>query len=187
LIWLCISTSSPLAGVALFDGRAVLRYASRQAPMRASGAVFALLDDVLGSAGVSAGEVDLFAADVGPGSFIGVRVGVTIAKTLAYANGKRAAGFSAFDLINPHAVCAVPSRKGSYLVRTPGQAPIELPETDLVPETLGYGAVFAQSTFPEPGNAAALNLVPIDPFTLAPEHILEPNISSPKTPYRVPE
>ena len=47
-----------------------------------------LLDEVR----VTANQVDLFAVDIGPGSFTGVRIGVTTAKTLAWANKRLVVG-----------------------------------------------------------------------------------------------
>jgi tRNA threonylcarbamoyladenosine biosynthesis protein TsaB len=44
-------------------------------------------------------EVDLVGVVVGPGSFTGLRVGVTAAKVLAWATGCKLVGVSAFDLL----------------------------------------------------------------------------------------
>jgi tRNA threonylcarbamoyladenosine biosynthesis protein TsaB len=44
-------------------------------------------------------EVDLVGVVVGPGSFTGLRVGVTAAKVLAWASGCSLVGVSAFDLL----------------------------------------------------------------------------------------
>lgn len=44
-------------------------------------------------------EADLVGVVVGPGSFTGLRVGVTAAKVLAWASGCRLVGISAFDLL----------------------------------------------------------------------------------------
>jgi tRNA threonylcarbamoyladenosine biosynthesis protein TsaB len=90
VIWVLISTSSPLVSVAVFEDASVLHVLSEEAPMRASGTALRLLEEVLEGIGKEA--VEVWAADLGPGSFTGVKVGVTLAKTLAYAMGKRAAG-----------------------------------------------------------------------------------------------
>ncbi len=44
-------------------------------------------------------EADLIAVVVGPGSFTGLRVGVTAAKVLSWASGCRLVGISSFDLL----------------------------------------------------------------------------------------
>ena len=43
-----------------------------------------------------------YVVDVGPGSFTGVRVGVTFAKVLAGETGAELAAVSSFDLVDPH-------------------------------------------------------------------------------------
>ncbi|MCH5351514.1 MAG: tRNA (adenosine(37)-N6)-threonylcarbamoyltransferase complex dimerization subunit type 1 TsaB [Clostridiales bacterium] len=48
-----------------------------------------LIDGVICDAGLEVKDIDLFGACVGPGSFTGLRVGLTTVKTLCYALGKR--------------------------------------------------------------------------------------------------
>lgn len=56
--------------------------------------IFPAIDQLLASAGVDLGDLDVFAAANGPGSFTGVRVGLAAVKGLAEAMGKQAAGVS---------------------------------------------------------------------------------------------
>lgn len=44
-------------------------------------------------------DVDLFACAVGPGSFTGIRIGVSAVKAMAYAAGKPAIGVSTLDIL----------------------------------------------------------------------------------------
>jgi tRNA threonylcarbamoyl adenosine modification protein YeaZ len=181
------SSSSPIASVALLGEEGeLIGSASETAPMAASGACLRLLDTLLREAGRELGEVSLFVADVGPGSFTGTRVGVVLAKTLALAQGTKTAGVSAFDLIGPDLTAAVPSRKGEYFLRIPGAAPIRL--TEVPEDVVGYGSAFAEPRYPLAERVTALlaKLVPIEPEALVPEYLLEPSISQPKSPYRLP-
>jgi hypothetical protein len=129
----------------------------------------------------------VFVADIGPGSFTGVKVAVTLAKTLAFAIGKMTGGITSFDLISVDRPVIVPSRKGEWFLRRPG-ATVErvtaLPEGDF----LGYGYGVNEQTFPNAGNAAGL-LIGIKrqtPEVLLPNYIAEPSISTPKRPYGAP-
>lgn len=56
--------------------------------------IFAVIEDVLHRAGIGLTDVDCFAATSGPGSFTGVRVGLSAVKGLAEASGKPAVGIS---------------------------------------------------------------------------------------------
>ncbi len=187
MIWVCIGTSSPVASVALFEGDGLLEGDYRHAPTGASGAALAILEEM----SVALDEIDLFTADLGPGSFTGVKVGVVLAKTLAYCFKKPTAGFTSFDLIAPDAVAAVPSRKGSCLVRMPGQPPLEVPADDpRLASALGYGPAFGEQTYPLAENAARLfeSINAVDAVELVPNYVLEPSISKPKQPFgRAPE
>lgn len=190
MIWVLISTSSPIVGVAIFRDDELLDFSSGEAPRRASGATIAALRSVLENTKTNLFLVDLFVADLGPGSFTGVKVGVTITKTLAYAEAKMAAGFSAFDLISRRSPVAIPSRKGFYLFREPGGAPIEIAESDSrLKEAVGYGVVFDEQIFPSAERAGELFdlLSPVSPMELVPQYVLEPSISQPKKPYGLPE
>lgn len=47
-----------------------------------------MIDSLLAKAGISVRDVDLFGASIGPGSFTGLRVGLTTVRTLCYALDK---------------------------------------------------------------------------------------------------
>ncbi len=181
MIILVISTSSPTASVALFrDGKAI-GHGFEVAPRAASGAAIRVLRRLLSENGVEVKDVDLFVADVGPGSFTGVKVGVMLAKTLAFALGKKAAGISAFDLISSGAA-AIPARKGQFFLRTAG--------VEVVPDT---DARLKSASMAVPDAVRAEALLPtlrlVEPEELLPDYVLEPSISQPKVPYKtqVPE
>jgi tRNA threonylcarbamoyladenosine biosynthesis protein TsaB len=56
--------------------------------------IFPAIEQILSQTGVRLAEIDCFAAASGPGSFTGVRVGLSTVKGLAEAMGKPAAGVS---------------------------------------------------------------------------------------------
>lgn len=145
-----------------------------------------MLEEALAYFGKPLSSAELFLADLGPGSFTGTRVGVTLAKSLAFAVGGSAAGASSFDLICLESPVVIPSRRGEYFVRAPGEAPYrahELPPRPYV----GYAPEFAKDdlTYPHASQFQVLlrDLVPASPELLVPAYLVEPSISVPKKPY----
>lgn len=190
MLWAAVGCSSPFAGAAVFRNAELLAGESRHAPHAGSATCLEILKSLLEKLRLELTDVEIFAADVGPGSFTGAKVGVTIAKSLAYALEKKAAALSAFDLICPppnSAPVAIPCRKHNYLLReTPDAPPILVAGDDPRLETaIGYGTIFPDPAYPLPENAAPLYslLVPVSPELLVPEYVLEPSISRPKKPY----
>ncbi len=178
------STSSAWSSVALIDEvGAVLWSGERLAPQAASGACLSLLEECLMEKGIALTDVKCFAADLGPGSFTGVRVGVTLAKTLAYLHGAMASGADSFDLIDPNGVVVLPSKKGEHFIRVPGEPPFrsqEMPTGAF--EGYGFGG---EDHFPSAKGFAKLvgSLKLIEPERLVPEYLIEPSISVPKRPF----
>ncbi|MCH7944550.1 MAG: tRNA (adenosine(37)-N6)-threonylcarbamoyltransferase complex dimerization subunit type 1 TsaB [Armatimonadetes bacterium] len=180
---IAFSSSSPIASVALIDGEgSVICERSEEARQNAGGVLLDLLDSLLDKAGRKLEEAELFAADLGPGSFTGVRVGVTVCKTMAYAGGARVVGADAFDLVDPRRPVAIPSRKGEHFLRLPGCGPAVV--RDLPEGVVGYGAAFEAPRYPSAKAFAPLlaTCVAKDPELMVPLYIAEPSISTPKDP-----
>lgn len=81
-----------------------------------------IVEFALQQAEVTLEEVDAFAVGLGPGSFTGVRVGVTMAKVWAETLGKRLIGVSSLDALSRAAsgtgapvVVVAPSRKDEVI------------------------------------------------------------------------
>lgn len=142
--------------------------------MQASGVCFELLKE----AGYDPKEGSLFLADIGPGSFTGTRVGVTMAKTLAFVAGAKCAGANAFDLISVEKTVVLPSKKGEWFIREVGHEPIR---SDVLPgnEYLGFGNGIQDETFPSAARFASLieHLERIEPEAFVPTYLIEPSIS----------
>ncbi len=59
-----------------------------------------LIDSILGAAKMNIADIDCYACTVGPGSFTGLRIGISAIKGLAYANGKMVAAISSLDALS---------------------------------------------------------------------------------------
>ena len=96
---LMIDTSGPACGVAIVkDGRRVYE-AALEGGMTHSQRLMPMVDAALNMAGMTAQDIDLFGAVVGPGSFTGVRIGVSTVKALAHAAGKPCVGVDALEAL----------------------------------------------------------------------------------------
>jgi tRNA threonylcarbamoyladenosine biosynthesis protein TsaB len=84
---LAIETTDQAGSVALLEGRRVLAEVRLTSDQRSAQSLAPAIRDLLEAAGWQPAGVRLVAVAIGPGSFTGLRVGVTTAKTFAYAVG----------------------------------------------------------------------------------------------------
>ena len=99
MLILALETSSLAGSVALLDGDNVLAESLLPADRRSAVSLAPAIESLLRSAGRRAAEVQLVGVTVGPGSFTGLRVGVTTAKTFAYAAGCEVLGVDTLEAI----------------------------------------------------------------------------------------
>lgn len=173
-----ISTSSPMASVAVYEAKGELLHADiAEAKQNGSAVCLGFID----SFGIELSAVHGFVADTGPGSFTGVRVGVMLAKTLAWSHGVPAAGISSFDLIDAEGIVSLPGRRGEWLRRLPG----EEPKVEIEFAGTGYGSGSPMTNYPNAARAGKLigHLRWVSAMELMPDYILSPSISTPKKPY----
>jgi tRNA threonylcarbamoyl adenosine modification protein YeaZ len=89
----------PRCGVALADESGLLGDWTGELGNAVAGPVLEALAQLTHKSGWTLDDVDLFAACTGPGSFTGVKIAVTLAKTLAYAHSKKVIGVTSLDAI----------------------------------------------------------------------------------------
>lgn len=179
------STSSPITSVAIFDqnGKCIAS-AEEHAPQTASNAAINLLEQLMARLNLNFDHIQGYMADTGPGSFTGVKVGVMLTKTFAFASDSPVAGATSFDLIDPHRPCAIQIRKGYYICRREDR--VVMPSEGLPEEVeLGYGAAFEIPYYPHAKRFGGIfnSLKWISTQELLPTYMAEPNISQPKKPF----
>ncbi|MBI5212585.1 MAG: tRNA (adenosine(37)-N6)-threonylcarbamoyltransferase complex dimerization subunit type 1 TsaB [Nitrospirae bacterium] len=86
---LAIETSTMLGGVAIMDGDALIAESRLNVKVTHSERLMAEIDKTLAQSGLQIDDIDVFAVAIGPGSFTGLRVGLSTVKGLVYATGKR--------------------------------------------------------------------------------------------------
>lgn len=96
---LALETSGALGAVAALVHCNLLAELQLDAAQRGAQALAPAIADVLRQAGWQPGDVQLVAVAIGPGSFTSLRIGVTTAKTYAYAIGAEVLGVGTLEAI----------------------------------------------------------------------------------------
>lgn len=84
---LALETATSVCGVALHRDGVLIGECWVEERYVAAERIFGLMDDVLQKGGVSSGELSAVAVSIGPGSFTGLRIGLSVAKGLHAATG----------------------------------------------------------------------------------------------------
>lgn len=85
---LAIDTSTNVATAAILENDIIIGEYSCNRGKTHSQRLMPMVRDLLGAVGLKASDMDAFAASIGPGSFTGLRIGVTTVKAMAFAASK---------------------------------------------------------------------------------------------------
>lgn len=85
---LALETSTMLGGVAILKDDTLIAESRINVKVTHSERLMGEIDHLLGQSGMRADDIDVFGMAIGPGSFTGLRVGLSILKGLAYATGR---------------------------------------------------------------------------------------------------
>lgn len=96
---LALETTDRIGSVAALSGSNPLLQLALHSGQRSAQALAPAVRDLLEQVGWMPDEVELVAVSVGPGSFTGLRVGVTMAKVFAYAVGAEVLGINTLEAI----------------------------------------------------------------------------------------
>lgn len=106
---LAVDSSAVAASAAVSADGALLCEIFTQTALTHSETLLPAVNEALEKSGLSLSDIDRFAVTVGPGSFSGLRIGVTLVKTLAYGCGKPVSGVSTLEALAAAApFCAMP-------------------------------------------------------------------------------
>jgi tRNA threonylcarbamoyladenosine biosynthesis protein TsaB len=119
MIILAIDTSTPTGSVAVLEGDTVLAEVAVTSQQTHAKRLVSALDATLRMTDLTIADCDGFAVTTGPGSFTGLRIGVSTVKGLAFATKKPVTGVSTLDALvyqlpsYAHLVCPMlDARKG---------------------------------------------------------------------------
>ncbi|MBQ3708741.1 MAG: tRNA (adenosine(37)-N6)-threonylcarbamoyltransferase complex dimerization subunit type 1 TsaB [Clostridia bacterium] len=93
---LAVDTCAKTAAAAITEGRTLLAESSVKTDTH-SVTLLPMIEALLRAADTKLGEIDLMAVTVGPGSFTGVRIGVSAVKGLAFADRIPCVGISSLE------------------------------------------------------------------------------------------
>lgn len=106
MLILAFESSARPASVALLrDGQLLSQY-SQYSQLTHSRTLLPMAEDMLKNAELTLDDVDLFAVAHGPGSFTGIRIGVSTVKGLAWASDKPCVGVSTLEAMAWHGLAA---------------------------------------------------------------------------------
>ena len=187
MLILAFESSAKAASVALVKDGALISQYSQCSALTHSRTLLPMAEDMLKNAEIKLSDVDVIAVAHGPGSFTGIRIGVSTVKGLAWAAEKKCVGVSTLEAMAWHGlahggyICPVMDARRAQVynavfkiengrpVRVTDDRPISL--EDLASELKALG----ESVFLV-GDGAAVTAAYLSsqniPFTAAPENLI---------------
>lgn len=126
---LSIETSTSICSVALHERGALLALAEIKEPGAHAEKLLLLVDEVFEKAALSFGDLDAVAVSQGPGSYTGLRIGVSTAKGIAYALDIPLIGINTLQAM----AASQPLNQGEFVV-----AVLDARRMEVYTQTFGY-------------------------------------------------
>ena len=118
MLILAFETSAKACSVAIHDGQKLLGESYQNTGLTHSQTLMVMAEDLLKSCGKTAADVTHLAVAAGPGSFTGVRIGVSAAKGFAWGAEKPVCGVSTLEamalglgVMEGHICCCMDARR----------------------------------------------------------------------------
>ena len=149
MLLLAFDTTAAACSVAVVKNDDVLASACVRMEQGQAEALVPLIERIMAAAGISYAALERIAVTVGPGSFTGVRVGLSTARALGLAAHKPVVGVSTLDVLAaavpreerarfPTLLAVIDTKRGNLYAQTfaasdlaPRTAPVALPPADL--------------------------------------------------------
>jgi tRNA threonylcarbamoyladenosine biosynthesis protein TsaB len=96
---LSVDTATASCSVGVLDAGRLMAEATSEKKQTHSKHLMKMIDTVVQLAGIRMDEVDLFAATIGPGSFTGIRIGISTVQGFAAALSKPVVGVSSLEAL----------------------------------------------------------------------------------------
>ncbi len=141
-----IETSTALCSVALAQDGAITSYRESSAPKAHASLTAVFVQEVLQEQGLNLSDCDAVCVSMGPGSYTGLRVGVSTAKGLCFGSGKPLLAVGTLDTLVAQAVSSGQTADDNCQVMTPK---FIIPMIDARRMEV-YSAIFAASDIPSP-------------------------------------
>lgn len=106
MLILALESSAKAASVALMKDETLIAQYSQCSGLTHSRTLLPMLEDMLKNTETKIEDVDLIAVAHGPGSFTGIRIGVSTVKGLAWASDKKCVGVSTLEAMAWHGTAA---------------------------------------------------------------------------------
>ena len=101
---LAVETSGRIGSVAIALGEKILAETTFSTPLGHSAEIFPVINDILDRFSRKPDQIDQVHISVGPGSFTGLRIAVTLAKTMHLANDAKIVAVDTLDVIAANAI-----------------------------------------------------------------------------------
>jgi tRNA threonylcarbamoyladenosine biosynthesis protein TsaB len=110
---LAVDTATKSCSVAVIDEDSLLAESTTVNDQTHTRHLLNIIDTVIGKAGLKITQLDGFAVSIGPGSFTGLRIGISSIKGLAFSLNKPVVGVSSLETLafqckqSPYLICSV--------------------------------------------------------------------------------
>jgi tRNA threonylcarbamoyladenosine biosynthesis protein TsaB len=99
MVTLAVDTATKTASIALLEGATILGESFLNIGKNHCETLLPEIKDLVTKNSITIGEIDLFAVTLGPGSFTGLRIGVSTVKGIAFTADKPVAGICTLDAL----------------------------------------------------------------------------------------